>query len=218
MATTKKTPITKKTPVKKNTTVSKAKAAPKKAPRLTWRFYAVTIGIFLVAVTTVVVVAYLAAGVVAKQNNQARLDRINTIYASLNIGDEYTVTRSNVFGDKRPYEWGGDAGKGRTYSSEIDYLRGDSVSNTVADLDGKIKAAGFTFVDEPYPGSTNVQYHYKSKDGEYIRLTVSSKQYNDAWRNASAMKQEVPESVYAMDKNAGPSEVVLKVNLDDNNE
>lgn len=216
MATTKKTNTTKKTPVTKKST-SKAKAV-KKAPRLTWRFYAVTIGIFLVAVTTVVVVAYLAAGIVAKQNNQARLERINDIYASFNIGDEYKLEKMNVFGDKRPYDWGGDAGKGRTYSSEIDYLRGDTVSNTVADLDAKIKAAGFTFVDEPYPGSGNVQYHYKSKDGEYVRLTVSSKQYNDALRNGIIMGRDHEDAVRGMDKNAGPAEVILKVNLDDNNE
>lgn len=204
---TKKTPVTKKTTAKK-------KAAPKKAPRQTWRFYVVTIGIFLVAVTTVIVIAMFTQRVVANQTNQARLDRIKGIYSSLNLDDSYRTTNVSIFGDKRVYEWDKD----RTYSSAIEYTHGDTVSNTVADLDAKIKATGFTFVDEPYPGSGSTQYHYKSKDGEYIRLTVTSKPYQDALQNASAMDRAPTKAVYDMDKNAGPSVVTIKVNLDDNNE
>ena len=218
MATTKKTThTTKKTTVKKapaKSAATKKNAKVAKAKPLTWRFYVVTVGIFLVAVASVVVIALFTSSVITKNTTQARLDRINGIYASLNVGDSYRLTHSNVFGDKRVYEW--DAG--RTYSSEIEYVHGDTVSNTVADLDQKIKAAGFVKFDEPYPGSTSIQYHYKSAKGEYVRLTVGSKPYNDAWANATAMKQEVPQSVYDMDKNAGPSQVILKVNLDDNNE
>ena len=221
MATTKKTHTTKKTTAKKAPSKSvSAKKGSKavKARPLTWRFYAVTIGIFLVAVASVLVIALFTSNVIAKNTAKARLDRINDIYSSINVGEGYVPTSINVFGDKRPYDWGGDFGKGRTYSSAIYYTHGDTVSNTVADLDQKIKAAGFEKFDEPYPGSTSIQYHYKSAKGESVRLTVSSKPYNDAWSNATAMKQEVPESVYAMDKNAGPSSVILKVNLDDNNE
>jgi Alphaherpesvirus glycoprotein E. len=213
MATTKKKPTTKKTSVTKKTTVKSAKG-PKRAAPLTWRFYVVAIGIFLVAVTTAVVMAYLTASVVTQRNNQARLDRISTIYSSLNVDERYNQVRTNVFGDKRVY----DADKSRSESSSIQYIRGDTVSNTVADLDAKIKAAGFTFIDEPYPGSVNVQYHYKSSEGEYVRLSVSSKPYNDAWRNAAAMNQGTPANLDTIDKNAGPSEVTIKVNLDDNNE
>lgn len=205
MATTKKKPTTKKTSTKS----SKSSKGPR---RLTWRFYVVTIGIFLVAVATVVVLAYLTAGIVAKQNNQARYDRISDIYTSLKIGEDYRVENVNVFGDKRVYDWD----KSRTYSSAIEYTHGDTVSNTVAELDEKIKAAGFTFVDEPYPGSTGVQYHYKSKDGEYVRLTVESKPFWDAVINATVMNEK--PSTAAMDKNAGPAKVTVKVNLDDNNE
>ena len=205
--TTKKTPVTKKTTAKK-------KVAPKKAPRLTWRFYVVTIGIFLVAVMTVIVIAMFTQRVVMNNTNQARLDRIEGIYASLQLDDSYRVTNVDVFGDKRVYEWD----KGRTYSSAIQYIHGESVSNTVAELDAKIKDADFTFVDEPYPGSSSTQYHYKSKDGEYIRLTVISKPYQDALQNASAMDREPSQAIYDMNKNAGPSAVTIKVNLDDNNE
>ncbi len=214
MATSKKTHTTKKAPVTKKTSAKSTKVV--KARPLTWRFYVVTIGIFLVAVSTIVVLAFITNNVIISQNNKERLERINDIYASLDVGDDYTHQNANVFGDKRVYDW--DAG--RSYSSQVDYRHADTVSNTVADLDAKIKAAGFEFIDEPYAGSVFVQYHYKSAKGEYIRLNVESKPYADAWYNAAVMNKdmEVPDSVYAMDKNAGPSNVTIKVNLDDNNE
>ncbi len=208
----KNTPTKKKTTVKK--TATSKKSLVKKAAPLTWRFYVVTIGIFVVAVTAFIVLALLTAGVVEKNTNQGRLDRIKGIYTSLNISDEYRLERYDVFGDKRPYDWD----KNRTTSSVIEYVHGDTVNNTVAELDAKIKAAGFTFIDEPYAGSKQTQYHYKSPEGEYIRLSVSSKPYWDAIANASAMKAEPTAEVYAMDVNAGPALVTLKVNLDDNNE
>lgn len=208
MATTKKKPTTKKATVKST-------KGSKRLPRLTWRFYAVTIGIFLVAVTTVVVLAYLTAGMSAKQANRERLDRINGVYSSLSIEEDYVPVRTNVFGDKRVYDWD----KSRSESSLIEYMHGDTVSNTVAELDGKIREAGFTFIDEPYPGiKSATQYHYKSPKGEYIRLTVESKPYKDAFSNAMTMNQDASKAVQSLDPNAGPSFVTLKVNLDDNNE
>jgi len=207
MATTKKTTPSKK-PSKTTKACKKVKARP-----LTWRFYVVTVGIFLVSVAAVVVLALFASQMVARQNAQARLDRINQIYASLNLDDTYLLANSHVFGDKRVYEWD----KSRTYSSEQDYIKGDTVSNTVAELDAKIKAAGFGFIDEPYPGTKATQYHYKSSKGEYIRLTVESKPYWDATSNAAVMNQSL-ENIDSMDPNAGPSKITIKVNLDDNNE
>ena len=168
----------------------------------------------MIAVGAVVVISLYTAKAFSLQTNQARLNRINSIYQSLQLGDAYTVTHANVFGDKRVYSWD----KGRTYSSEMDYLHGDTVSNTVAELDTKIKAAGFAFIDEPYPGSKQVQYHYESNKGEYIRLTVSSKPYDDAFRSAMVMNQSTSDAVKSLDANAGPSNVVIKVNLNDNNE
>lgn len=208
MATTKK-----KTPPKKVSTTSRAKARAKAIPP-TWRFYAVTIGIFLIAVTTFVVIAYLTAGIVAKQYNSSRVDRINEIYTSLELGDEYYVQSTDVFGDKRPYVKGED----RTQASSMQYLRGDTVSNTVAELDSKIKAAGFNFISEPTPGSRTIQYHYQSNEGEYLRLLVTSKLYNDAVQNAMIMTKAAPTNLDSIDTNAGPAHVVVKVNLDDNNE
>lgn len=205
MATVKK----KNTSRSPRTTKGKAKARP-----LTWRFYVVAIGIFTIAVATVIVISLLTASIVSRVNTQARLDRITSVYAAINVGDDYMQTSSRVFGDKRPYSW--DAG--RTESSVIEFVRADTVSNTVADLDAKIKAAGFTMVGEPYPGSVFVQYHYKNADGVFVRMTVGSKPYEDATFNAYKMQGSIPDSVFELDKNAGPANVTLKVNLDDNNE
>lgn len=212
----KRTPAktTKKTTTPKKVSASSRSKKHIASPAPTWRFFVVTIGIFLVAVSVVVVMGLLASHYITNQAKQARLERINNVYTSLNIDKTYQLDRSDVFGEKRVYEWD----KNRTYSSAISYLHGDTVSNTVAELDAKIKAAGFMFIDEPYPGSTQTQYHYKSSDGEYIRLSVSSKQYNDALRNTSVMGVEPSDAIYAMDKNAGPAAVTIKVNLDDNNE
>lgn len=203
MATTKKKPTSKK-PNKKE------------APRAwTLRFFLVSIGIFILAVSSVIVISLLASHAITAQLNKDRLDRIQNIYGSLKLDDEkYITQKSDVFGDKRVYEWD----KGRTYSSAVEYLHADTVSNTATELDGKIKAIGFKFIDEPYPGSTYTQYHYKSEKGEYIRLTVSGKPYWDAIQNNYLMTGTTPDSVYEMDKNAGPSKVIIKVNLDDNNE
>lgn len=204
----------KKTPIKKKKSTAKAASSKKFLRPWNWRFSIVTVGVFIIAVGAVIVISLYTARAFNLHTTETRLDRINAIYQSLNLGESYQITRTNVFGDKRVYEWD----KGRTYSSEIDYLHGDTVGNTVAELDTKIKAAGFAFVDEPYPGSKQVQYHYESNRGEYIRLTVSSKPYDDAFRNALAMNQSTADALKSLDANAGPSNVIIKVNLDDNNE
>ena len=206
MATKKKKPAPKRLFFFKK----KAKAKP-----LTWIFYAVTIGIFTVSVTSVIVIALFVAHSVATQYTQARVERINAIYSSLSLDSSYYLQNSNIFGEKKIYEWDSS----RSYASSITYIHPNTVSVTSQELDGKIKAAGFSFIDEPYKGSAYVQYHYRSEKGEYIRLNVSSKPRDDALQNAFLMnKNEIPDSVYDIDTNAGPSNVVIKVNLDDNNE
>ena len=208
MATTKK-----KTPPKKVSTAKNTKAA---ARPWSWRFSILTIGIYTIAVATAVVIALSASQLIATHKNQERLDRIQTIYSSINLDDTYQVRDSSVFGDKRVYSYD----KGRSQSSRVEYVHADTVSNTVADLDAKIKSAGFTFIDEPYPGGVGFQYHYKSAKGEYIRLNVTSKPYDDAVYNAFVMDKNSLGAVVDgfKDKNIGPSSVTIKVNLDDNNE
>ncbi len=210
MATTKKTSTPKKS--SKATVKKNAKNAPR---AWSWRFSLISVGIYTIVVTTLVVAAFAVSHFVTAQHNKSRLDRIQAIYSSLELPRDYQEEYSNVFGDKRPYDWG----EGRTFSSEIRYAHGDTVSNTFADLDKRIKDAGFTFVYEPYPGSVSKQYHYKSDKGEYVRMSVSSKPYDDAWRNYALLKQSMPDDVLNnFDTNAGPSNVTIKVNLDDNNE
>lgn len=209
MATTKK----KITP-KKSSTKKSAKNAKNSSRPWSWRFSFLTIGIYTIAVTTVIVAALFVSDALTTQYNQVRISRIDTIYSDLKLDDSYQVTDVNVFGDKRVY----DNDKSRTFSSEIDYIHGDTVSNTVAKLDEKIKAAGFTFTSEPYPGSTSTQYHYRSAKGEYLRLTVSSKPYDDATTSAYVMNKDTNDIISTLDKNVGPSNVIIKVNLNDNNE
>jgi hypothetical protein len=148
------------------------------------------------------------------QKQGERYDRIQAIYSSLKLDESYRIEIANVFGVKKFYE----NDKSRTVSSEIKYVHGDTVANTAKELNEKIKAAGFKFIDEPYKGSVFTQYHYKSADGEYIRLSVSSKPYDDATSNAYVMDKDTTDIINTLDKNAGPSNVVIKVNLDDNNE
>lgn len=146
-----------------------------------------------------------------------RVTRIKEIYSSLNLSSEYIQQSALVFGEKETYDWDIT----RSKSSEIQYVRGADVQTTVKDLDEKIKATGFSFIDEPYKGSAFVQYHYKSEKGEYIRLSVSSKLRDDAFQNFFLMNRnakEYPEALLKSDVNAGPANVTIKVNLDDNNE
>ena len=154
--------------------------------------------------------------VAVRANNGARLYRINNIYQSIGIdtSDKYMLQSQNVFGDKRVYSY--DAG--RTFSSEKDYIRAANVDTTAKELNTAVKNAGFSFIGEPYAGSTETQYHYKSEKGEYVRITVTSKLRNDAFRNSFLMQGKYTDAVFKIDPNAGPSIVVIKVNLDDNNE
>jgi hypothetical protein len=195
----------------KKTTTSKKKLIPAKARPVTWKFYVVSIGIFLVAVTSVVVIALLASHSIASQQMGDRYNRIQNIYSSLKLDDSYNVETANVFGDKRTF----NKDDKRTFSSEVVYIKAANVKETLADADAKIKASGFKFVKEPSPTSFAPIYDYKSDDGEYLRLRVSSKPYFDAVRNTLIMNSEYSEDLKTMDKNAGPSNVSIKVNLDD---
>lgn len=147
---------------------------------------------------------------------QPREARIVEIYESLDLGDEYRLEDVAISGQKKTYEWDPN----RSYSSSVDLIRGLSVEETFAELDKKITAAGFTKVDEAYPGSLAKQYHYKSERGEYIRVSVSSKVRDDAIVNYTVLNPtaDTPDEILSLDPNAGPSNVTIKVNLDDNNE
>lgn len=200
--------------VKKKSSPTTKRTTSKKLER---RSNALTIAIAVIVLLAIVVLGSWGVKSVITMNNQARLDRIESIYSSLALSEEeYPVDTYNVFGEKRNYEWD----SGRSYSSVVQYVHGDTVSKTFEELDAKIRKAGFSFVDEPYPGSVQKQYHYKSEKGEYLRLSVSSKLYDDAIRNAAIMGEDIATVVddFTEGTDKGPANVVIKVNLDDNNE
>ena len=169
----------------------------------------------LIILFGVLIVAVLGTFAINEFTEQQRLDRIYSIYQNIHVSfDEgYLIGEQNVFGDKRVYDYD----KSRSYSSSIVYYYGANVDKTAAELKQKIEAAGFKYIGEPYPGSNDIQYHFKSDKGEYVRLTVSSKPRNNAIMDANLMKQDDSAAI-DMDANTGPSVVTLKVNLDDNNE
>jgi hypothetical protein len=143
---------------------------------------------------------------------EARQNRIVAIYDYLQLGTEYQQVGEDIFGEKRLYGWD----LGRSFSSSRRYVRDANVETTAAEARTKIEQAGFTFVGEPYPGAVDIQQHFKSRWGEYIRLTVSSKPRDDAIRQASLEKREPDYD--KLPYREGPSNVLIKVNLDDNNE
>jgi len=148
-------------------------------------------------------------------NNNIRKDRITAIFNSLKLDENnYIPNNINIFGDKRVYSYD----SGRTFSSSIDFIRNANVNATVAELKKAIAGAGFVYFEEPYPGSSFTQLHYKSSNNEYLRLTVSSKLRDDYLVNKSRMGTRLTDADYNTDPNAGPSNVTIKVNLDDNNE
>lgn len=215
MATPKKTPTPKRTTSKKT---SVKKGAVKARP-LTGRFYVVTIGIFVVAVTTVVVIGLLASSVIAKSTAKERLSQIKGVYKSLQLensdGPRVIALESDVFGDKRVHSWD----TSRTVASSKQYLYGDTVSNTTAALDAKIKAAGFDFIkDDSSANGVFVRYEYRSADNGYLRLTVVSEQFLDTSQNEVAMGRSAVPALEKLDTNAGPARVTVKVNLDANND
>jgi len=191
----------------------KARLNPKESPMAKRPFYVrhrITLGI--AAAVIVIIAAVSAPPLVTATTNAIRLARINAIYNSLNLGPDYIPSSSIVFGDKRVYSWD----KSRTYSSAKVYMRQADVDTTVAELRPKIEAAGFKYFEEPYPGSAQVELHFKSADNHYIRLTVFS-----AHRNSVAQADDMA-LLAAYDATHSPKEapstVQIKVNLDDNNE
>jgi hypothetical protein len=183
----------------------------KKKPTLNRHIVMTLVGIVLVVALLAIFAIFYALPTVY---NQQRLERINAIYKSLGLSSDYVVQSQNVFGDKRVYSWD----KSRTFSSSETFVRSANVDTTVAELKKDIAKTDFTFYQEPYPGSADWQYIYKSPKNEYLRVTVSSKLRDDAFFNDYHMNGKFSDATFAISPNAGPSNVTIKVNLDDNNE
>lgn len=143
--------------------------------------------------------------------NKGRLNEVIAIYDGLKLDDSYNSLHANIFGDKRVYEWD----KGRTYSSEVEYFHNATPLDTRADLRKKAEAEGFTFVQTEYGESIQPIDEYKNSKGNYIRVSVMSQPTYESlflYRNFSADNPLIDH------KDEAPTHIVIKVNLDDNNE
>lgn len=151
--------------------------------------------------------------IIPSTNNNIRRNRILSIYNSLNLDEQkYIIKSGSIFGEKKVYEWD----SGRSQSSRIDYVRSANVDDTVKELKQAISKTNFTFYEEPYPGSADFMYIYKSPNNEYLRVSASSKPRTDDFYNRYQMGLSMDN--LSNDMNIGPSNVQIKVNLDDNNE
>ena len=166
--------------------------------------------ILLALIVAIIIAAWSIQQFTSQQNISIRKERILAIYESLKLDDTYKKTGERIFGEKRLYS----SDPHRSYSSERHYVRDTSVDVTVADTRKSIESSGFTYIGEPYAGSVTIQYHFKNDRGEYIRISVSSKTRDDAFGD----KNTPPNIDYGIDPNSAPSNVVIRVNLDDNNE
>lgn len=173
----------------------------------------IIIGLSIVVIAVLVGLIFSLI-IIPKIANDARLSRINAIYSSIKLPQNIYSETDMIFGDKRPYSY--DAS--RSLSSSKTFVVAKTVADTFNEIDSAIKAAGYTAFEEAYPGSTSKEEHYKTSKNEYIRLNVSSKLRNDAASNEMLMTGKFSDDFFKIDPNAGPSTVILKVNLDDNNE
>ena len=154
---------------------------------------------------------YLIDRLIAAKEVAQRRDEITSIYTSFNLdGEKYRAAKTDIFGDKRTYEWD----SGRTYSSSVEYGYNDTPENTRAALKAQIEKAGFIFTNTVYEGSVSPQDHYKNSENQYVRVSVTPK----AWQDAITYGTPKIDELSGLDKNAAPTYVVIKVNLDDNNE
>ena len=181
----------------------KSQKTSKYAPSLKEKiFVTTTIGFILVALL-VIAVGY----VVPSQVNAARKSEIVSVFDSIKLDQSYSLQSENIFGKKQVYDWD----KSRSYSSSRGYIRAADASSTAKDLRKRIQDAGFKEIDHPYP----YQWQYSSANGTYVRFDAIGKARSDCYFNMSTMKMSTSS---CPDGNQGPTEVTLKVNLDDNNE
>ena len=169
--------------------------------------YAATIFILFALVCLGV---YALVGIIKERQDNVRLDRIHQIYRSIDLDDSYRAVKSEIFGDKRVYQWD----KGRTYASTVEYGRNATAAETYADLEKRITAAGFAPAGSAYENSVAEQRYYKSQDGEYIRVAIKSGSY----QNSLVYGTTLPSAEEINRRDTTPVYVTIKVNLDDNNE
>lgn len=165
--------------------------------------------VFVLFVSLALSLFFINRLIVNKENTD-RYDKIMGIYSKLDLDKSYRAVKSDVFGDKRVYSWD----KGRSYSSSQVYARNATPADTAADLQKKIEAAGFQYVQTEYADSTNPVFEYRNKSGNWIRVSPESKFVYDAYTFGTTSASDP----LVNHKDEAPSYVTIKVNLDDNNE
>jgi len=139
-----------------------------------------------------------------------RRDHITSIYEHLHLDSSYRVQSADIIGPKIPYSWD----SGRSFASSMTYTRNAGREETFADLDKRIKVAGFTKIAGPDYGEVAKQNHYVNSMGEYIRVSIETKAFHDA----IAFRHGYPKPGSPAQIETGPVYVYIKVNIDDNNE
>lgn len=189
------------------------KKKKKTSPKALWIIFGavVLVGAISVTYAAMQTVRYAPYKVVKMAPAQvaARKARILAIYASLNLPSSYHLVSQNIFGEERQYTYD----TGRTMASSRSYIRNATPDATFAELTPLIKAAGFSFWDEPYPNEIDIEYHYKDARGEFLRVMISSKPRDDA-----IMAAHGNVTATTPDRTGGPSNVAIEVNLNDNND
>jgi hypothetical protein len=169
------------------------------------------IALALFVVVFIAVAGYAGARAARASTNKARLHEIITVYDSLKLEDSYSALQTNIFGDKRVYDWD----KSRTFASKVEYFHNATPASTRADLRSKAGVAGFTFVQTEYEGSIQPIDEYKNDKGNYVRVGVMSQANYESlflYRNPNSNDPLINH------KDKAPTHVSIWVNLDDNNE
>jgi len=109
----------------------------------------------------------------------------------------------------RPDSKGGDVTRPAAHCS---FVYSATVSETADKIKSTMKDAGWTFKRDAYPDSASPELHFKNDKGNFLIVSLSSKPRDDAFYNANAMNQDITEAA-DMDMDAGPTEVIVALNL-----
>ena len=144
-----------------------------------------------------------------------RAARVHEIYASLQLSDDYVYQTGAIAGERRLYKQDGT----RSWSSYQTYLRGASLTQTVKELNDSIIKAGFKQIWQSENASVIAERRYVNDKQEYIRFKAESKLRLEYYQNSYLMGLDTATiQKNAIDPESGPIRVMIKVNLDDNNE
>ena len=140
-------------------------------------------------------------------DNYQRQQEVMSIYQDLKLDETYRLDDMDVYTSTVADT--SDSKHGQT--SSITYGRNADRQATFADLEKRIKAAGFTKVDNPDHGELARQDHYENDDGEVIRVSIETA----AWHEAMLYGTELPTPQSKQANIEGPVYITIKVGLGD---